>query len=201
MDPGVRRVTNWWGTFVLGLALVLIGTFGYIWIIDDLAWYHTDIVDAKDVSSMDVGDYVRIEGKVALNTSQDIIIIQHQVEKATIDTLEYEYTVTWAWIEDGKGDAVLVLFDRESQTKPGRHDGDYHRGDQVCIGGHVTVDLSGIKRVRSNFVAKHPNDTPAIFWEFFVAAIIIGMVLMSMFVVTRMFLKPRKKEAPDWRGL
>lgn len=201
MDPGVRRVTNWWGTLVLGLALVFVGTFGYIWIVDDLAWYRTDIVDSRDVQSNDVGDYVRVEGMVALNTTEDIIIIQHQVEKATISTYEYEYTVAWVWVEDDRGDPVLVLFDRGSQTKPGRHDGDYHRGDQVCIGGHVTDDGTGIMRVRSNFVAKHPNDTPAIFWQFFVAAIVIGLVLMAMFVVTRMFLNPRKKEAPDWRGL
>jgi hypothetical protein len=150
---------------------------------------------------MDVGDYLRIEGKVALNTTEDVFIIQHRVEKATISTYEYEYMVSWIWVEDERGDAVLVLFDRESQTKPGRHDGDYHRGDQICIGGHVTKDGSGIVRVRSAFVARHQNDTPAIFWEFFVAAIIIGLTLMAMFVVMRMFLNPRKREAPDWRGL
>ena len=200
MDAGVRRLANWWGTLVLALALLFVGISGYIWIIDDLAWYRTDVVDARDVQSMDLGDYVRVEGTVALNTSEDVIIVQREVEKATISMNEYEYTVRWVWVEDGRGDAVLVLFDHVGQTKPGRHDGDYHRGDMICVGGYVADDGSGIKRVRANFVAKHPNDTPAIFWSLFVGMIVAGIVLILLFVVTRIFLEQRRPDAPDWRG-
>jgi hypothetical protein len=200
MDPGVRRVASWWGTLVLALALVFVGTFGYIWIGDDLEWLRTDVVDPRDVSSMKLGKYVRIEGTVAMNTTEDVIVVQHEVEKATTTAYEYEYTVAWAWIEDDNGNSVLVLFDHVTQTKPGRHDGNYHKGDTVCIGGSVAEDGSGIKRVRAHMVAKHQNDTVAIYWQFFVGAIIIGLILVLLFGVTRLFLKPRKMEAPDWRG-
>ena len=201
MDPGVHRYISWWGTALIALGLVFVGTFGYLWISDDLAWYRSDVVDARDVAPLKVGDYVRVEGTVALNASEDVIVTQVIVEKAVWETEEYEYNVDWVWVTDGRGDAVLVIFDFVPTTKPGAHDGDYHLGDPICVGGHVTDDGSGIKRVRAAFVAKHPNDTPAIFWQYFVAAIIVGLVLLLLFVVTRMFLSPRKQEAPDWRGL
>jgi hypothetical protein len=54
--------------------------------------------------------------------------------------------------------------------------------------------------VRAEFVANHRNDTPAVFWQLLVAAILIGLVLLLAFLATRMFLRPRKREAPDWRG-
>ena len=201
MDPGVSRHMHWWGTAVLGLGLIFVGTFMYIMILEDLAWYRTDVVDNRDVRSMDIGDYVRVEGDVALNATEDVVISQRLVERTTWDYHEYDYQVAHVWVTDDRGDPILVLFDHVPHTKEGRHDGDYHRGDQVCIGGYVTQDASGIKRVRAHFVAKHQNDTHAIFWEYYVAAIVVGFVLLLAFVVARVFLTPRKREAPDWRGL
>ncbi|UCC93649.1 MAG: hypothetical protein JSW25_03015 [Thermoplasmata archaeon] len=201
MDPGVTRYFTWWGTALIALGLVFIGTFGYLWINDDLNWYRAEVVDNRDIQSMDVGDYVRVEGTVALNASEDLIITQVQVEKVVWEVDEYEYNVDWIWVTDDRGDPVLVIFDFVPVTKPGAHDGDYHVADPICVGGHVTDDGSGIMRVRAAFVAKHSNDTPAIFWQFFVAAIVVGLVLLLLFVLTRMFLFPRKQEAPDWRGL
>jgi hypothetical protein len=201
MDPGVSRYVSWWGTAMIALGLVFVGTFGYIWITDDLNWYRTEVVDNRDIATMTLGDYVRLEGTVALNASEDTFISQVQVEKAVWETDEYEYNVDWIWITDDRGDAVLVLFDHVPTTKPGAHDGDYHLGDPICVGGYVTEDASGIMRVRAAFVAKHSNDTPAVYWQLFVAAIVVGLVLLLLFVVTRMFLSPRRHEAPDWRGL
>lgn len=201
MDPGVSRYMAWWGTALVALGLVFVGTLGYLWITDELAWYRTDVVDARDVASMDVGDYVRVEGTVALNASRDVIVSRSTVTKAVWETDEYTYNVDWIWVTDDRGDAVLVLFDHVPTTKPGAHDGDYHVGDPICVGGYVTDDGSGIMRVRAQFVAKHRNDTPAIFWAWFVAAAFIGLLLLLVFVVTRVFLNPRRQEAPDWRGL
>ncbi len=201
MDPGVSRYVSWWGTALVALGLVFVGTFGYLWISDDLAWYRTEVVDARDVASMEVGDYVRVEGAVALNASEDVIITQSTVTKAVWETEEYTYNVDWIWVTDDRGDPVLVLFDHVPHTKPGAHEGDYHRGDPICVGGYVTDDGTGIMRVRAHFVAKHSNDTPAIFWAWFVASAFIGLLLLLVFVVVRVFLHPRKREAPDWRGL
>ncbi len=201
MDPGVSRYLTWWGTAIIGLGLIFVGTFMYVMITEDVHWYRTDVVDNRDVRRHSIGDYVRVEGEVALNASEDVIITQRLVERVTWDYYEYDYQVDHVWVTDGRGDPILVLFDNVPHTKEGRHDGDYHRGDLVCIGGFVTDDGSGIKRVRADFVAKHQNDTHAIFWEFYVAAIVVGFVLLLTFIVTRMFLFPRKKEAPDWRGL
>jgi hypothetical protein len=201
MDPWVSRYLAWWGTALVALGLVFVGTFGYLWISDDLAWYRTEVVDARDISRMDVGDYVRVEGRVALNASHDVIITMEMVEKVVWETENYTYNVDWIWVTDDRGDAVLVLFDHVPTTKPGAHEGSYHVGDLICVGGYVTDDGSGIMRVRAAFVAKHPNDTYAIFWPWFVAAVIAGLVLLLLFVVTRVFLNPRRHEAPEWRGL
>lgn len=200
MDPGVSRYFTWWGAALIGLGLIFVGTFGYVLITEDLAWFRTEIVDNRDVPTHAVGDYVRVKGVVALNASEDVIITQRLVERTTWDYHEYDYNVDHVWVTDDRGDPILVLFDHVPVTKEGRHDGDYHRGDRVCVGGYVTKDVVGIKRVRAAFVAKHENDTPAVFWDLLVAAIVVGFVLLLLFIVTRMFLSPRKQEAPDWRG-
>jgi hypothetical protein len=191
---------SWWGTALVALGLVFVGTFGYVLLSSDIAWYRTEVTDNRDIASLAIGEYVRVEGEVALNASQDVIVTQVPVESATWEWHDYEYNVDHVWLTDGRGDPVLVLFDHVPTTKPGRHDGDYHRGDMVCVGGHVTDDGTGIKRVRAEFVANHRNDTPAVLWQLLVAAILIGLVMLLAFVATRMFLRPRKREAPDWRG-
>jgi hypothetical protein len=201
MEPGVRRIVNWWGTFVLGLGLVTIGVAGYLWVVEELEWYRTDVSPASDIQSMDLGDYVRVDGVVALNASEDVIITQEEGSSAIQKTHEYEYHVDWVWVEDEDGGVVLVLFDHVRVTRPGRHGGDWHKGDRVCIGGTVATE-SGvpIKRVRADFTAKHPEDSNARFVGFFYASAFIGMMLILVFVLARFLLNPRKSEAPDWRG-
>lgn len=201
MEPGVRRIVNWWGTFVLGLGLVTVGVAGYLWVVEELGWYRTDVSPANDIQSKDLGEYVRVDGVVALNASEDIIITQEEVERGVWTTLEYEYHVDWVWVEDEDGGVVLVLFDHVRLTKPGRHDGDYHKGDRVCIGGTVATEGGvPIKRVRADFTAKHPEDSNARYVDLFYASAFVGMMLILVFVLARFLLNPRKTEAPDWRG-
>lgn len=200
MDPGVRRIANWWGTLVLGLGLVTLGVGGYLWVVEELNWYRTPVSDAADVQSAALGDYVRVEGMVALNTTRDVIISERVVEKAAWSVTEYDYHVDWVWVEDDEGEPVLVLFDHVSITKPGRHGGDYHKGDRVCIGGSVALEGPGIKRVRADYVAKYPEDSNARYVEWFYGASFAGMMLVLVFALARFLLHPRKEEAPDWRG-
>ena len=54
MDPGVSRYLNWWGTALVGLGLVFVGTFGHVWMTEDIKWYRTDVVENGDVGSYDV---------------------------------------------------------------------------------------------------------------------------------------------------
>jgi hypothetical protein len=200
MDPGVRRIAGWWGTLVVGLALFFIGVVGYIVLTKDLAWYETDLSSTREVWGDDLGTYVKVEGRVALNTTRDIIIVQEEVDKALWTTYDYTYTVAWVWIDDDEGDPLLVLFGLVTETKPGRHAGDYHRGDMICIGGTVASDGTGINRLTADFVAKYEEDTPARYAWLFVAGIFVGIVLILVFVLVRVFLKPRRRKAPDWRG-
>ncbi len=201
MDPGVYRIANWWGTFVLGLVLIFVGVAGYLWVVEDLNWYRTDVSDADEVRSMHLGDYARVEGTVALNTSEDVIITEFDVQKAVMTVQDYEYHVDWIWVEDDKGGVVLILFDHVRVTKEGRHGGDYHRGDRVCIGGTVTTEGGvEINRIRADFVAKHPEDTAARYVAAFYAAGFCGMMVILVFVLARIFLNPRKAETLDWRG-
>jgi hypothetical protein len=201
MDPGVRRIVNWWGTLVLGLGLVTVGVGGYLWVVEELEWYRTDVSGASEVQGKALGEYVRVDGTVALNASRDVIITQEEVEKAVWTVHEYEYHVDWVWVEDDDGGVVLVLFDHVRLTKPGRHGGDYHKGDRVCIGGTVATESGvGIKRVRADLTAKHPVDSNARYVAFFYAFAFVGMMLVLVFVLARFLLNPRKTEAPDWRG-
>jgi hypothetical protein len=199
MDLGVRRVMLWWGTFVLALVLLAVGTFGYIIISGELEWYDTPVSDASDALDGDLGDYVRVEGRIALNASEDVVIRAVEVDKAIWTDTEYEYEVAYVYVEDASGDAVLVLFDHVSETKAGRHEGDYHKGDEVCVGGTVAVEGEGLKALRADFVAKHPVDTPARWVMFYVSSILGGGLLATGFVLARLFLNPRKERDQDWR--
>jgi hypothetical protein len=201
MEPGVRRIVQWWGTLVLGLGLVTVGVGGYLWVVEELEWYRTDVSGAGDVQSMDPGDYVRVEGTVGLNASEDVIITQEEVQEPAWTTYDYEYHVDWVWVEDDEGGVVLVLFDHVRVTKPGRHGGDYHKGDRVCIGGTVATEPGvDVKRIRADFTAKYPEDSNARFVAIFYAAAFTGAMLILVFVLARFLLEPRKAEAPDWRG-
>lgn len=198
MDVGVSRLVTWWGTLVVGIILFTVGIFGYILVSGDLDWYRTDVMSGQVAMSHDMGDYVRIEGRTTLNATEDVLIVERDVEKAVWTDQEYDYNVDWVWVEDGKGGLVMVLFDHVSVTKPGRHDGDYHKGDRVCIGGTVALE-GGIKVLRADFVAKHRNDTDARFVGYYGAAMFGGMMIVLAFVLARMFLKPPRGEAADWR--
>ncbi len=201
MDPGVYRIANWWGTFVVGLVLLFVGVAGYLWVVEDLNWYRTDVSDADEVQSMRLGDYARVEGTVAMNTSKDVFITEFDVEKAIMTVQDYEYHVDWIWVEDDKGGVVLILFDHVSETKAGRHGGDYHRGDRVCIGGTVATEGGvEINRIRADFVAKHQEDTAARYVAGFYAAFFCGMMVILVFVLAQIFLNPRKDVTLDWRG-
>ncbi len=201
MDPGVYRIANWWGIFVVGLVLMFIGVAGYLWVVEDLNWHSTDLSDADEVQSMDLGNYARVEGTVALNTSEDVIITEFDVEKAIMTVQDYAYHVDWIWVEDDDGGVVLILFDHVRVTKEGRHGGDYHRGDRVCIGGTIATEGGvEINRIRADFVAKHPGDTPARYVAAFYAASFSGMMVILVFVLARIFLNPRKVDERDWRG-
>lgn len=185
----------------MGLVLAFAGVFAYIFVTDDLGWYRTELVGAREVWEGELGQYVRVEGRFAVNASKDVIIVQEEVEKAVWTSYEYNHTVPWVWMEDERGDPLLVLFGTVSDTKPGRHGGDYHRGDEVCIGGTVAEDGSGVMRLRADVVAKYPEDTPARYAQGFVASAFAGMMLVLVFVLARIFLRPRQQEAPDWRGI
>jgi hypothetical protein len=200
MEPDVHRLARWWGILVIGLLLFTAGVFGYIVIWGDIAWYRTDVMGAHVAMSQDMGDYVRVEGVVALNATEDVIIVEREVEKAIWTGLEYEYTVPYVWVEDGKGNPLLVIFDHVSTTKSGRHDGNYHKGDMVSIGGTVAVLDTGEKALRADFVAKHRNDSTARFAGYFVAAMFAGLLLAAIHIIYRLFLRPRKEVGLDWRG-
>ena len=85
MDPGVHRYMSWWGTALVALGLVFVGTFGYVLLSSDIAWYRTEVIDNRDIASLAIGEYVRVEGDVALNASEDVIITQVPVESTTWD--------------------------------------------------------------------------------------------------------------------
>jgi hypothetical protein len=200
MDLRVRRVAMWWGTLAAGLVLVAVGMFGYLIVSEELRWYETEVSEAKSALAGEMGDYVRIEGRIALNATKDVVVVEKEVTKAVWTVEEYEYTVSHVWVEGDDGGVVTVLFDHISVTKPGRHGGDYHKGDWVCIGGTIAIESTGRKALRANFVAKHPEDTPARFADLYLIAAISGMFLILMFVITRYFLSPRLQKGPDWRG-
>ncbi|NIP35432.1 MAG: hypothetical protein GWN18_10775, partial [Thermoplasmata archaeon] len=73
------------GTALIGLGLIFVGTFMYVMITEDVHWYRTEAVDNRDVRKHSIGDYVRVEGEVALNASEDVIITQRLVERVTWD--------------------------------------------------------------------------------------------------------------------
>jgi hypothetical protein len=199
MDLGVRRIMLWWGTLVLALVLLAVGVFGFIIVSGELAWYNTPVSAARDALDGDMGDYVRVEGRIALNATTDVVIRAVEVEKAIWMDTEYEYDVAFFYVEDGRGDAVLVLFDHVSETKAGRHDGDYHKGDEVCIGGTVAVEGTGLRALRADFVARHSVDTHARYVMWYVSSILGGGLLAIGFALTRLFLSPRKDRGRDWR--
>lgn len=200
MRDEVGRLASWWATLVVGLALVTLGVFGYLLVLGDVNWYGTEVSSYRKALSQDQGEYVRIVGRIALNTSEDVVIEQVEVEKAVWTAYEYDYFEERIYLEDAKGNSVLVLFGHVYETKPGRHDGDYHRGDEVCVGGYVTRDRVGIPAVRADFVAKHPEDTPARYASAFAGCALAGMMTVLAFALARLFLHPRRAEAPDWRG-
>lgn len=200
MDLKVHRFAVFWGTLVVGLTLVFVGVMGYIIVSGEIEWYRTPVSDPSEVVARDLGDYVRVEGRIGLNASEDIVIVEHEVKKAIWTTEEYEPTVAFFWLEADSGNTVLVLLDHVSETKPGSHGGDYHRGDNVCVGGTIADEGVGHKVLRANFIAKHPIDTPARFVNYYVAAAFGGMFVVLTLIIQRLFLNPRQKEVRDWRA-
>jgi hypothetical protein len=200
VEPDFQRLARWWGTLVIAILLFTVGVFGYIVVWGDMGWYRTDVMGAHAAMSQDMGEYVRVEGTVTLNATEDVVITEREVEKAIWTGLEYEYNVDYVWVEDGRGDPLLVIFDHVSVTKSGRHSGNYHKGDKVSIGGTVAVLDTGEKALRADFVAKHRNDTPARFVGYFAAAMFAGLLLAIVHLIYRLFLRPRKEVELDWRG-
>lgn len=184
---------------MLALAFLTVGVFGYIIVLGELEWYNTPISAASDALDGDMGDYVRVEGRIALNASEDVVIRAVEVEKAVWTDIEYEYDVAYIYVEDSKGDTVVVLFDHVSETKAGRHDGNYHKGDEICIGGTVAEEGTGLRALRADFVARHSMDTHARFVMWYVSSILGGGLLATGYLLTRLFLNPRKERGQDWR--
>jgi hypothetical protein len=200
MDVELDRHLKWWALLLVAIGLVAVGAFGYILVSGELDWHGTEVLGAREAMAHDMGDYVRVEGTVALNASEDIVITERDVTKAVWTDQEYDYNVPHIWVEDPKGATVLVLFDHVTVTKPGRHDGDYHKGDEVCIGGTVAVEGTGLKALRADFVAKHREDTPARLVGYYIAAMFGGMMIVLALALARLFLKPKAREGLDWRG-
>ena len=200
MDPGVHRATVWWGTFATALALAAVGIFGYLIVSGGLEWYRTPLSDARDVAGMDVGEYVRVDGTIALNATEDVVARQVTVEKGPWTVEEREWAVPYFYLEDDHGDAVEVLCTQVQTTRPGPHDGAYHRGDGACVGGHVTLDAAGRKALRADFVGKHPLDAGARFVGYYYAAMAASGVLFVLLLIGRLFLEPRRRPGRGWRS-
>ncbi len=200
MDPRVHRWAMWWGTLVAALVLVAVGSLGYVAVLASVEWYGTPVSDARDLPSMGVGRYARFEGTIALNTTEDVVAEQVQVEAGPWTADDWNWTVPWFYLEDGRGEAVLVLSTQISITRPGPHDGDYHRGDGVCVGGFVTLDASERPALRADYVGKHSKDAGARWAPHFLAALVVGGALIVVFALERLFLEPRRRRAGSWRS-
>ncbi len=199
MDPQVHRVTVWWGTFATALVLAAVGILGYLTASGGLDWYRTDLSDACDLGTMDVGDYVRVDGTIALNATEDVVAREVEVEKGPWTVEEREWEVPFFYLEDERGDAVEVLCTQVLTTRPGPHGGDYHRGDGACVGGYVTLDNAGRKALRADYVGKHPLDAAARFIGYYYAAMVASGTLLFLFAIGRLFLEPRRKSGRGWR--
>lgn len=200
MDPKVHRATVWWGTFAAALVLAAVGVFGYITASGGLEWYRTPLSDARDVAGMDVGDYVRVDGTIAPNATEDVVAREVEVEKGPWTVEEREWTVPFFYLEDERGDAVEVLCTQVSTTRPGPHGGDYHRGDGACAGGYVTLDSAGRKALRADYIGKHPIDAAARFVGYYYAAMAASGLLFALLLIGRLFLEPRRRSGRGWRS-
>ena len=200
MDARVERLALWWATLVAGLALVCVGFFGYMLVSGSLQWYDTPVSSAGEAKAAPLSDYVRVEGTFSLNASEDVLVVQRTVQKGPWEVKEYNYTEPRVYLEDDTGASVLLLMEHVSTTRPGPHGGDYHKGDGVCVGGYATVDPIGRRAVRVDYLGKSPQDASARFVGYFYAAMFGGALLVMLFVVERLFLHPRRKGGPGWRG-
>ena len=200
MDPGVERLALWWATLVAGLALVTVGFFGYMIVSGSLEWYDTPVSSAEEAKAAPFAAYVRVQGALSLNASEDVLVVQRTVQKGPWEVKEYNYTEPRVYLEDGTGASVLLIMEHVSITRPGPHGGDYYKGDDVCVGGYATVDPIGRHAIRVDYLGKSPVDAPARFVGTFYAAMFAGATLVVAFVVERLFLHPRRMVGPGWRG-